>query len=188
MADPFLGQIALFAFNFPPKGWALCSGQLLPINQNQALFALLGTTFGGNGVTTFALPDMRGRVPIGVGVGGANPMLGQAAGNETITLIATQMPSHAHAVNTTNLTATARCLNSAANVPAAAGNAFAIVNPGSTLAYSSVADADMQASSAGFTGSAPTANAGSSQPHENRQPYLVLSYCIALTGIFPSPN
>jgi len=186
MAEPFLGQLALFAFNFPPKGWALCNGQMLPINQNQALFALLGTTFGGNGQTTFALPDLRGRVPVGVGVGGGNPLLGESAGTETVTLTVGELPAHTHALNTASLTARARCVNSGGNQPTAVGNTFAIVNPGSTQAYSSTPDSNMQASSAAFSGSAPTAITGSSQPHENHQPYLVVSYCIALVGIFPS--
>jgi microcystin-dependent protein len=186
MSEPFIGQIALFAFNFPPKGWGLCNGQLLPINQNQALFSLLGTTFGGNGQTTFALPDLRGRVPAGVGIGGANPVLGESAGAEAVTLTVAQLPAHTHALNTTKLTATVRAANSGGNQPTAVGNTFAIVNPGSTQAYSSTPDGDMQASSAAFGGAAPTQDTGSSQPHENRQPYLVLSYCIALIGIFPS--
>jgi len=186
MADPFIGQIALFSFNFPPKGWGLCNGQLLPINQNQALFSLLGTTFGGNGITTFALPDLRGRVPIGVN--GSNPFLGESAGSETVTVTVSQLPAHTHALNTSALTAIARCRNGGANLPTPALNTFAIVNPGTTQAYSSVPDGDMQASSAAFGGSAPALATGSSQPHENRQPSLVLSYCIALIGIFPSQN
>lgn len=188
MSQPFIGQLALFGFNFPPKGWALCNGQLLPINQNQALFSLLGTTFGGNGQTTFALPDLRGRVPIGVGVNGSNPFLGESSGSESVTLTLSQLPAHTHALNTSALTATARCRNAGANLPTPVGNTFAIVNPGTTQAYSSAPDGDMQASSAAFGGSAQALATGSSQPHENRQPSLVLSYCIALVGIFPSQN
>jgi len=186
--DPFIGQIILLSFSFPPKGWALCNGQLLPINQNQALFSLLGTTFGGNGQTTFALPDLRGRVPIGVGVSGSNPLLGESAGTETASLTVNQLPAHTHAVDITALTAAARCRNGAANLPTPGGNTFAIATPPATLAYSSTVDANMQASTVSFAGSAPTADAGTSQPHENLQPFLVLSYCIALVGIFPSQN
>jgi microcystin-dependent protein len=186
MTDPFLSQIALFSCNFAPRGWALCNGQLLPINQNQALFSLLGTTYGGDGRTNFALPDLRGRVPIGV-----NPSheLGERAGSETVALSLGQMAAHTHALNAAGLTATARCRNGAGNLSTPAGNAPAIVNPGVTHRYSnSDPDANMQASSVAFGGSVTAAAAGSGQAHENRQPYLALTYCIALVGIFPSPN
>jgi microcystin-dependent protein len=112
MGTPYLSQIALFSFNFPPKGWAFCNGQLLPINQNQALFALLGTTYGGNGTTTFALPDLRGRAPMGVGGG---HILGEVGGTEAVTLGVTQMPAHTHALDISGLTASARCKNGVAN-------------------------------------------------------------------------
>src|SRR3954452_12055014 len=106
MGTPYLSQIALFSFNFAPKGWALCNGQLLPIAQNQAVFALLGTTYGGNGQTTFALPDLRGRAPMGVG---ANHSLGEVGGTETVTLSVAQLPAHTHTLNIGGLTASARC-------------------------------------------------------------------------------
>jgi microcystin-dependent protein len=184
VSTPFLSQIGLFSFGFAPKSWAECNGQLLPINQNQALFSLLGTTFGGDGKVTFALPDLRGRVPIGVGAGHT---LGERAGVENVTLTVAEMPTHAHALNISALTATARGRNAAGTLPTPVGNAPAIVNPPTTLGYSSgVPDANMQGSSVAFGGAVTTANAGSSQPHENHQPYGVLVYCIALSGIYPS--
>jgi microcystin-dependent protein len=183
--DPFLSEIALFSFNFPPKGWALCNGQLLPINQNQALFSLLGTTYGGNGQTTFALPDLRGRVPVSVS---ATHALGEKAGDETITLTQDQLPQHSHMLNATALTATARARNAAANLATPVGSTPAIVNGGSAGFSDAAPDANMQASSVAFSGAVTAANAGAGQPHDNRQPYLVLSYCIALQGIFPSRN
>ena len=163
MSEPFLGELKLMSFNFPPKGWALCNGQFLPINQNQALFALLGTTYGGNGQTTFALPDLRGRVAMHRG-NGFNQ--GQRGGEEVHTLVGQEMPAHNHLVNASN----------------AAGDA---------------ADPTMLAQfSDGYGGptsltplqAATVGNVGGSQPHENRQPYLVLNWCIALQGIFPSRN
>jgi microcystin-dependent protein len=181
--EPFLSEIALFSFNFPPKGWALCNGQLLPINQNQALFSLLGTTFGGNGQTTFALPDLRGRVPLSVS---ATHPLGEKAGADTITLTLGQLAGHSHALNATALTATARARNAAANLATPVGNTPAILNAGNAGYSDAAPDANMQASSVAFGGAVTAANAGAGQPHENYQPYLVLSYCIALQGIFPS--
>jgi microcystin-dependent protein len=184
MTEPFLSEIALFSFNFAPKGWATCSGQLLPINQNQALFALLGTTYGGNGQTTFALPDLRGRVPLDFGNGYT---LGQTGGAETITLVPQQLPSHVHAIDPTTLTATAKCNSGVANQRNPAGGVPAMEAAGVTATYSSTApDANMR--SGGVTPSMTATVAGGSQPHENRQPYLALTYCIALQGIFPSQN
>jgi microcystin-dependent protein len=157
----------LFAGNFPPKGWAFCDGQLLPISQNQALFALLGTTYGGNGQTTFALPDLRGRVPVHQGQGpGLSPYtIGQVAGVETVTLTAQQMPSHTHSQPATNGQESTNRPNNA--LPAEGG------------VYSNESD-----------GSAfhPTSSTGGDQPHTNIQPYLTVSYVIALLGIFPSRN
>lgn len=165
MAEPFLSEIRLFSFNFAPKGWALCNGQFLPINQNQGLFSLLGTTYGGNGQTTFALPDLRGRIPLHFG-GGFN--LGQNGGQETHTITISEMPAHTHFIN-------AATADGSTDIPT--GNFLGSYNNGyrasgspTTLAPSSVT------------------NTGGSQPHENRQPYLTLSFCIALQGIFPSPN
>jgi microcystin-dependent protein len=171
MAEPFLSEIRIFSFNFAPKGWALCNGQFLPINQNQALFALLGTTYGGNGQTTFALPDLRGRVPIHMGNGHT---LGEAAGSEAVTITQQTMTQHSHFLNATNNAAT----SPDPHIPAAGtyvlgeavSNAFAA--PGNFVAM----NAQMVSS------------VGGSQPHTNQQPLLVLNFCIALQGIFPSRN
>jgi microcystin-dependent protein len=162
MGEPFLAEIRMFSFAFPPRGWALCRGQILPINQNQALFSLLGTTYGGDGRTNFALPDLRGRVPIHAGAGFS---LGQRGGEEAHTLIASEMPSHTHgAVASTS--APAHAAPSGRSWPDGAG----------TLRYADTADTTMT----------PTGSTGSGQAHDNQPPYLVVSFCIALLGIFPS--
>ncbi len=165
MTEPFIGEIQIFPFGFAPRGWAQCNGQLLPINQYQALFALLGTTYGGNGQTTFALPDLRGRVPAGVGGGFVQ---GERAGEEVHTLTLNEMPSHAH-------------------------QAFASSAPASSPNPSGAAWANMGADAYDASANAPMARnavapAGGGQPHENRSPYLTLNFCIALVGIFPSPT
>lgn len=167
MATPFLGQIQMFSFNFPPVGWAVCNGQLLSIAQNTALFSLLGTTYGGNGQTTFALPNLQGRTPIHFGQSpGLSPRsLGETGGQETVTLISTQMPAHNHSVSASTAAPTA-------GTPA--GNVWAQGN------YSSTANAPMSPADIGVT--------GQGQPHENRSPYLVVNFCIALQGIYPSRN
>lgn len=172
MAEPFLSEIRLFSFVFAPKGWALCNGQLLPINQNQALFSLLGTTFGGDGRVNFALPDLRGRVPIHSGQGHT---LGEKAGEQAHTLSIGEIPTHTHVLNAStsqgdsvnpNFSGTGRVL---AKDP---GNAYApTFSPG-----------------AGALNAGSVSNVGGSQAHLNMQPYLTLSFCIALQGIFPSPN
>lgn len=168
MTEPFLGELRNFGFNFAPRGWALCQGQLLPISQNQALFALLGTTFGGDGQVTFGLPDLRGRVPVGWGQGPGLEVyeLGEQGGAESVTLTLTEMPQHNHPVAAS---ATAASKNPAGGVPAptAAG-----------ASYGTTADAAM---SPGMVGAV-----GGSQPHENRAPFLGSNWCIALEGIFPS--
>ena len=180
MSEPFLGQLALFSFNFPPRGWAFCNGQLLQINQNQALFSLLGTFYGGNGQTTFALPDLRSRTPIHLG---SQFVMGQAGGQESHTLLVTEMPTHIHPLNAHSGTATSGAL-----ATPAAGNSLAqafAVQPGGVMAPVSR-----------FSNAAPSAtlnpaaisSSGGSQPHENRQPFLAINFCIALTGIFPSRN
>lgn len=167
MAEPFLSEIRIFSFNFAPKGWALCNGQLLPINQNQALFSLLGTTYGGDGRVNFALPNLQGRVPIHEGSGHT---LGEAAGSSTVTLSIQQMPQHNHLPNA----------SSTDGALAAPTNNFWGSN--SERPYSAD-NANLVAMSA--TG---TTSVGGSQPHENKMPSLVLNFCIALQGIFPSPN
>jgi microcystin-dependent protein len=164
MSDPFLGEIKLLSFGFAPRGWALCAGQLLPINQNQALFSLLGTQYGGDGRVTFALPDLRGRVPVHIG-GGIVP--GQSAGAESVTLTTAQMPSHGHA-RASSLQATS--VNASASVPAG--------QPRRGVARYTNAGAPVVLNGAGV--------AGGGQPHPNTQPTLVLNFAIALQGIFPS--
>ena len=166
MAEPFLSEIRIMSFEFAPKGWALCDGRLLPINQNQGLFSLLGTTFGGDGRVNFALPDLRGRVPIHVGSGHT---LGQRGGEQAHTLSIAELPTHTHVVNAN--TGVASTDNPAGNLPARAtvdtyGSAASLnaMNPGIVL------------------------NVGGSQAHLNMQPFLTLNFCIALQGIFPSPN
>lgn len=174
--EPFLGQIQAFGFNFPPRGWALCQGQLLPINQYQALFSLLGTTFGGDGRTTFALPDLRGRSIVGVGNGPGldNISWGQKGGAYTHTLTTGQLPSHNHA-------GTVRAGAGLANTATAKDNNFA-ANTGGTSIYNAgaVGDNDMAAGNVAIT------NTGGSQSFNIRNPFLGIYVSIALQGIFPS--
>jgi microcystin-dependent protein len=168
MAEPFRGEVRLMSFVFAPRGWALCNGQLLPINQNQALFALLGTTFGGNGQTTFALPDLRGRTPIHVGNG---HIVGEAGGQQSHTLSIAELPEHTHSV--------------AASATASGGSATPNANflGGGNNAYHA-------ASGGVLTSLRPdtVTSVGGSQAHLNMQPFLTLSFCISLDGIFPSPT
>ena len=164
-STPFLSEIDIFGFNFPPKGWAFCNGQLLPINQNQALFSLLGTTYGGDGQTNFALPNIRGRVPIHEGNGHT---LGEAAGTDAVTITMQQLPQHIHVVSATTTNATTPVPTN--NFLASTNNGYAAPANLTTLLPSSVT------------------NVGGSQAHENRQPFLALNFCIALQGIFPSQN
>lgn len=166
MAEPFLSEIRVMSFVFAPKGWALCNGQLLPINQNQALFSLLGTTFGGDGRVNFALPDLRGRTPIHVGSGHT---LGERGGEQAHTLSISEIPTHTHVLNGTSSAGTALIpsgnLLAKANLPAYTGPTNLVA-----MAAGSIT------------------NVGGSQAHLNMQPFLTLSFCIALQGIFPSPN
>ena len=165
MSEPFLSEIKIVSFNFPPKGWALCNGQTLPINQNQALFALLGTTYGGNGQTTFQLPNLRGQVPIHMGNGHT---LGEKAGTTSVTINMQTMPMHIHFLTAADTNAT---------VPIPTGNVLAQSNNLYTAAANLVA---LDPSS--------VTSVGGSQPHNNMMPYLVLNFIIALQGIFPSQN
>lgn len=173
--EPFIGQVQLFAFNFNPRGWMFCNGQLLSIAQNSALFSLLGTTYGGDGITTFALPDLRGRVPNGQGSGPglSNYQMGQAAGSEQVTLLQTQMPQHNHLMEVSDQPASQSSpANHILAVPGVGGEPLS--------AYGTSPDAIADPRSIGM--------AGSNQPHQNMQPYLTMNYCIAVEGIFPSRN
>jgi microcystin-dependent protein len=174
MANPFLGEIRMFGGNFAPVGWALCNGQLLSIAQNTALFSLLGTTYGGNGTTTFALPDLRARVPIhaGQGVGLSSYTLGEQTGAESVTLTVAQLPAHNHIVNG---------VASGGNQASPAGGLPAVESTGTSLDYSN-------ASPNASMNSAMLSNTGSNQPHLNIQPVLCVNFIIALQGIFPSRN
>lgn len=169
-SQDFLGQLNCVAFSFAPQGWSLCNGQLMPIAQNSALFSLLGTTYGGDGVTTFALPDLRGRVPIhfGQGPGLTNRVQGSKAGEEAHVLLSTEMPGHTHGMNVNNSIGTG-------NTP---GGNFLAQNSEGINEYSAAANASMNSTSIGLTGG----NLG----HNNMQPYLVLNWIIAMQGIFPS--
>lgn len=167
MAEPFLSEIRIMSFVFAPKGWALCNGQLLPINQNQALFSLLGTTFGGDGRVNFALPDLRGRTPIHVGSGHT---LGERGGEQAHTLSIAEIPTHTHVLNGTSATATLDLPTN--NMLAATASVNIYGQPASLAAMNP----------------GVVTNVGGSQAHLNMQPFLTLSFCIALQGIFPSPN
>lgn len=171
--SPFIGEIRPFAFGFAPKNWAQCNGQLLSINTNQALFSLLGTQFGGNGVNTFALPNLQGRAPISLGNGGGGAYtVGNNGGTATVALTAAQIPTHTHTAN----------LSTAAN----SGN-----TPSSSLlpgAFPSLPGYTTDGSQMVAMNASTVASAGGGQAHENRQPYLALNMCICLAGIFPSRN
>ncbi len=172
MASPYIGEIRLFGFNFAPVGWALCAGQLLPISQNDALFSLLGTQYGGDGTTNFALPDLRGRVPVsqGQGPGLSSYTVGESTGAENVTLSSAQLPTHNHLVRANDSKGTSKL---------AEGNVLAL---GKKDEFTSAPD------SSTVMNSAMIEDAGDSQPVSNLQPLLVLNVCIALTGIFPSRN
>jgi microcystin-dependent protein len=172
--EPFIGQIVAFGFNFAPKNWAQCNGQIMPIAQNTALFSLIGTTYGGDGVTTFALPDLRGRVAINQGTGpGLSPYtIGQKAGTETVTLNMDQMPAHNH-------TALLRGNSEDANSGEANNKTLGVANAN---IYNTNAPETGEALN---PGSIQVAAAGGNQPHPNMQPYLAVNYCICLYGIFP---
>jgi microcystin-dependent protein len=191
MSQPFLGMIILVPYNFAPRNWAFCNGQIMPIAQNTALFSLLGTTYGGNGQTTFALPDLRGRVPnsSGQGPGLQDYFLGESAGTETVTMTVNQLPAHTHVMGLGTLAAAANVKNAAGNRQSPAGNVPASEASGVTAIYSNAApDATMAGSAVSLSGAPSAAPVGGSQPFPIVQPYLTLNYCIALTGIFPSRN
>jgi microcystin-dependent protein len=181
MAEPFLGQIMMFGGNFAPRGWQFCAGQLLSISQNAALFSLLGTTYGGNGTTTFALPDLRGRFPLGMGNGpGLSPVVeGQIGGTESVSILTSNMPSHSHSLNGSA---------SAGTQSSPVGGAIAAINTGSVKTPATTA--------LGFVNTAPTGpmqvqsigQTGNNIPMATMPPYLGVNYIIALEGIFPSRN
>jgi microcystin-dependent protein len=175
-----IGEIRMFAGNFPPRGWALCQGQILSIAQNTALFSILGTTYGGNGTTNFALPDLRGRVPIqpGQGPGLSSHLLGEQSGAENVTLLATQMPAHTHPT-----TVQAKCINEDGSTPSAANAVWANSTQG--FGYDAATpDSNMSPNAISVTAGI----AGGNQPHTNMQPYLAINFIIALQGIYPSRN
>lgn len=173
--EPFVGELMMVSFNFAPRGWALCNGQLLPINQNQALFSLLGTTYGGDGRVNFALPDLRGRVPIHMGSGF---VLGQKGGEEAHIVNVNEMPSHLHGLTAANL---APLVGGTANQTNPTGNYFAN-KAGLTTRFSKRPDTLAKANAI------TSSNNGGSQPHNNTMPSLVINFVIALQGIFPSQN
>jgi microcystin-dependent protein len=174
MSSPFVGEIRIFGFNFPPRGWAMCNGQLLTISQNAALFSLLGTQYGGNGVQNFALPNLQSRTPLHFGNGGGagTTVIGETGGAESVTINASTMPAHTHAFNATTTTANKR--------PPV--NHF--------LAADTASKADYYTPPANLVplASGSLASAGGNQAHGNIQPYLAVNICIALQGIFPSRN
>jgi microcystin-dependent protein len=181
MANPYIGEIRCFGFNFAPVGWAFCNGQLLSIAQNEALFAIIGTTYGGDGQTTFGLPNLQGQIPMhwGNGPGGFNTSIGQVQGTTSVTLTTNQIPAHTHSVTAMEVPSggvperTAVPNSNTYFGPTQPPNAaYNLTPPSVTAAFSSKA----------------IATQGGSQPHDNMQPYLVLNFCIALEGIFPSRN
>jgi microcystin-dependent protein len=193
MSEPLLGTIALFGFNFAPRGWAFCQGQLLAISQNSALFSLLGTTYGGNGTTTFALPDLRGRVPMGQGSGpGLSPrVMGEVAGTESLSLVTANLPAHVHGVDLSSAVVNANVRNVPGNTRNPTGAFLAAEASGVTATYSNDGGATGTLAPGAITISNVPTNttpAGSNIPIGIVQPYLVVNYCIALEGIFPSRN
>jgi microcystin-dependent protein len=171
MADPFVAEIRIFPFNFAPKGWAWCDGQLLPLSQNTALFSLLGTTYGGNGKSNFALPDLQGRAPMhpGQGPGLSLHDLGETGGSETVTLLESEIPSHSHGVNAQALNASTSNPGGQVMARSTAGNTYKAAGSGTPAVMA-------------FQSLAPS---GGDQPHNNMQPYLTFYFCIALQGVFP---
>ena len=170
VSEPFLAEVKMVGFNFAPRGWAFCDGQILPINQNQSLYSLLGTTYGGDGRTSFALPDLRSRTPVHPG-SGINQ--GQKGGEESHTLSAAEMPQHTHS----------------SSVNSATGNQGSDTSPtGNVMASQARRESPIYAQPANLTSLSPVANTGGGQSHENMQPFLAVNFCIALQGLFPSRN
>lgn len=174
MSDPYIGEIRIFAGNFAPAGWAFCNGQSLPISENDALFTLIGTTYGGDGETTFNLPDLQGRLPLhqGANSSGSTYILGETGGAESVTLTTQQIPSHSHALtgSSTNATTTGPTNTVPGTLPEATTLSYGTDAPATTLNQQSVTPV------------------GGSQPHENTQPFLCVSFIISLFGIFPNPS
>ena len=168
--EPFIGEVQMFAGNFAPRGWALCDGQLLSVSQYDALFSLLGTNYGGDGRTTFGLPDLRSRIPIGTGQGSglSNRQLGERVGQEQVTLTANEVPAHTH---NWEVTSGASNASNPTNARLAAAKVYSNAAPDTALNAAAV-----------------TPSAGGSRPHPNEQPFLVVNYIIALVGIYPSRN
>ena len=179
MSSPFVAEIRIFACNFAPTGWALCNGQLLPISQNTALFSLLGTFYGGDGKSTFALPNLQGSVPIGKGQGPGltDRVLGEQAGEAALTLITTEMPAHSHVAMVTSTPGTATASASSQLAMAAAGGGKGSAGNVVNFYRSNAPNANLSPFALGV--------AGGSQPHNNMMPYLALTFCIALQGVFP---
>lgn len=172
MSNPYVGEIKMFAGNFAPNGWAFCDGQLIPISENETLFNLIGTTYGGDGQSTFALPDLRSRVPVHMGTGASSYIIGQSGGVETVTLTSSQIPAHNHAV-------------------VGSGNLASRNTPtDSVLATTQASTITPYGTDAPVVALSPTAvtSAGGSQPHENRQPFVVVNFIISLFGVYPSPT
>jgi microcystin-dependent protein len=167
--DPFVAEIRIFPFNFAPRGWAFCNGQLLPLSQNTALFSLLGTTYGGNGQTTFGLPNLQGSVPMhkGQGPGLSQHSLGEISGSETVTLLQTEIPAHTHTLRALLDDADLAIPTAGRSLGKATSNLYAAVAPNTQMAFEALAPA------------------GGSLPHNNLMPYLTLNFCIALQGVFP---
>jgi microcystin-dependent protein len=180
MSQPFLGQICTFGFNFAPRGWALCQGQILSIAQNTALFALLGTTYGGNGVSTFGLPDLRGRTVVnqGQGLGLSFYTIGEQTGTENVTVLVTQLPGHNHTIGVSN---------APGSVSDPTNQVFAAVNTG-TVKVPATSNLRYTTPATGTMVNTAVSPVGGSQPHNNLQPLNVVNYCIALSGLFPSRN
>ncbi len=173
MSNPYIGEIRMFGGNFAPAGWAFCQGQLMPISENDALFTLIGTTYGGDGQETFGIPNLQSRVPIHAGTGpdGVNYQLGEMAGTEAVTLTTQQIPTHAHALQAST---------SVADDPSPANKLLGESRPGTNSFYQDATTNPMATTA--------ISTVGGSQPHENLQPYLAISYIMSLFGIFPSQN